>query len=146
MSLAFLLDRAQKTSLQRTKEHTHYEHQDQKAIMSDVNSPGGQPSGANTPKARSQTTKTRTATSLRHQHSHPQHSMDSATAEATCKKLVSVLALDAGYEGITASALESLTRVFENCKDMIAKQACFLSGKLWQVFRRILHDNVTTKS
>ncbi|KAF9341101.1 transcription initiation factor TFIID subunit 8 [Linnemannia elongata] len=82
--------------------------------MSDVNSPGGQPSGANTPKARSQTTKTRTATSLRHQHSHPQHSMDSATAEATCKKLVSILALDAGYEGITASALESLTRVFEN--------------------------------
>jgi hypothetical protein len=42
--------------------------------------------------------------------------MDSATAEATCKKLVSVLALDAGFEGITASALESLTRVFENCK------------------------------
>ncbi|KAF9083363.1 hypothetical protein BGX23_011552 [Mortierella sp. AD031] len=40
--------------------------------------------------------------------------MDSVTAEATCKKLVSILALDAGYEGITASALESLTRVFEN--------------------------------
>ncbi|KAF9119702.1 hypothetical protein BGW39_000109 [Mortierella sp. 14UC] len=40
--------------------------------------------------------------------------MDSVTAEATCKKIVSVLALDAGFEGITASALESLTRVFEN--------------------------------
>ncbi|KAG0289799.1 hypothetical protein BGZ96_006709 [Linnemannia gamsii] len=40
--------------------------------------------------------------------------MDSATAEATSKKLVSILALDAGFEGITASALESLTRVFEN--------------------------------
>ncbi|KAG0270754.1 hypothetical protein BGZ95_001559 [Linnemannia exigua] len=40
--------------------------------------------------------------------------MDSVTTEATCKKLVSILALDAGFEGITASALESLTRVFEN--------------------------------
>jgi len=62
--------------------------------------------------------------------------MDSATAEATCKKLVSILALDAGYEGITASALESLTRVFENCKDIIAKLASLLSGKLWQFYRR----------
>ncbi|KAF9110896.1 hypothetical protein BGX27_005735 [Mortierella sp. AM989] len=44
----------------------------------------------------------------------PRHLMDSATAEATCKKLVAVLALDAGFEGITASALESLTRAFEN--------------------------------
>ncbi|KAG0054708.1 transcription initiation factor TFIID subunit 8 [Gryganskiella cystojenkinii] len=44
----------------------------------------------------------------------PTHTMDAATAEATCKKLVAVLALDAGFEGINASALESLTRVFEN--------------------------------
>ncbi|GJJ73347.1 transcription initiation factor TFIID subunit 8 [Entomortierella parvispora] len=44
----------------------------------------------------------------------PAHAMDSATAEATCKKLVSILALAAGFEGITASALESLTRSFEN--------------------------------
>ncbi|KAG0380518.1 hypothetical protein BGX24_007713 [Mortierella sp. AD032] len=71
--------------------------------MSDVNSPRG----ASFAKART--------TSLRqYQHHHPQHAMDSVTAEATCKKLVSILALDAGFEGITASALESLTRVFEN--------------------------------
>ncbi|KAG0264084.1 hypothetical protein BG011_007479 [Mortierella polycephala] len=39
--------------------------------------------------------------------------MDSRTAEATCKKTVSVLALDAGFEGITASALDTLTRAME---------------------------------
>ncbi|KAF9352615.1 hypothetical protein BGX26_009595 [Mortierella sp. AD094] len=42
------------------------------------------------------------------------HAMDSATAEATCRKLVAILALDAGFEGITAPALDSLTRAFEN--------------------------------
>ncbi|KAF8933236.1 transcription factor TFIID complex subunit 8 C-term-domain-containing protein [Dissophora ornata] len=48
------------------------------------------------------------------QRAPPKNIMDSATAEATCRKLVSVLALDAGFEGITASALESLTHAFEN--------------------------------
>ncbi|KAF8945555.1 hypothetical protein BGZ47_002447 [Haplosporangium gracile] len=82
--------------------------------MSNVNSPGGQPSGPNTTtNTRARTQKTYTTTSQR-QHNHPQHAMDSVTAEATCKKLVSILALDAGFEGITTSALESLTRVFEN--------------------------------
>ncbi|KAF9149877.1 hypothetical protein BG015_008310 [Linnemannia schmuckeri] len=82
--------------------------------MSDVNSPGGQSSGPNTnANTRTRTQKTHTTTSQR-QRNHPQHAMDSVTAEATCKKLVSILALDAGFEGITASALESLTRVFEN--------------------------------
>ncbi|KAF9938755.1 hypothetical protein BGZ67_010519 [Mortierella alpina] len=44
----------------------------------------------------------------------PLHIMDRAGADAASKKLVSVLALDAGFEGITASALEALTQAFEN--------------------------------
>ncbi|KAF9438851.1 transcription initiation factor TFIID subunit 8 [Entomortierella beljakovae] len=43
-----------------------------------------------------------------------QQVMDSVTAEATCKKIVAILALDAGFEGITASALETLTCALEN--------------------------------
>ncbi|KAF9900203.1 hypothetical protein EC991_007788 [Linnemannia zychae] len=76
--------------------------------MSDANSPGG-------PSNTKAQTQTQTASLRDHrQHHYPHHAMDSVTAEASCKKLVSVLALDAGFEGITASALESLTRVFEN--------------------------------
>ncbi|KAI1306700.1 transcription initiation factor TFIID subunit 8 [Mortierella claussenii] len=44
----------------------------------------------------------------------PRHAIDSITVNATCKKLISVLALDAGFEGITASALEALTSALEN--------------------------------
>ncbi|KAG0196698.1 hypothetical protein BGX28_009844 [Mortierella sp. GBA30] len=65
--------------------------------------------------AQAQTT---SSTSTRHSKTQStkqqQHVMDRVTAEATCRKLVSVLALDAGFEGITASALDSLTRAFEN--------------------------------
>ncbi|KAF9963071.1 hypothetical protein BGZ65_006136 [Modicella reniformis] len=53
-------------------------------------------------------------TSMGIQHPTSQNTIDCVTAEATCRKLVSVLALDAGFEGITASALETLTRTFEN--------------------------------
>ncbi|KAF9933023.1 hypothetical protein FBU30_006698 [Linnemannia zychae] len=80
--------------------------------MSDINSPGEQSSGFAT-KTRTHTQVTHSSTASMGQYP-PQNAMDSVTAEATCKKLVSVLALDAGFEGITASALESLTRAFEN--------------------------------
>ncbi|KAG0324205.1 hypothetical protein BGZ99_002085 [Dissophora globulifera] len=43
----------------------------------------------------------------------PRNIMDGATADATCRKLVAVLAMDAGFEGITASALDALTNAFE---------------------------------
>ncbi|KAI7819971.1 transcription factor TFIID complex subunit 8 C-term-domain-containing protein [Gamsiella multidivaricata] len=65
--------------------------------------------------------------------------MDSVTAEATAKKLVSVLALDAGFEGITASALESLTRAFESYTQQmysIAHSFADLAGRT----RPDLHD------
>lgn len=47
--------------------------------------------------------------------------MNRAGADAASKKLVSVLALDAGFEGITASALEALTLAFENCKANLSR-------------------------
>ncbi|KAG0028274.1 transcription initiation factor TFIID subunit 8 [Podila clonocystis] len=49
--------------------------------------------------------------------------MDSATADATCKKLVSILALAAGFEGITAGALYTLTNAFENYTQQIYRIA-----------------------
>ncbi|KAF9208280.1 transcription initiation factor TFIID subunit 8 [Podila verticillata] len=49
--------------------------------------------------------------------------MDSATADATCQKLVSILALAAGFEGITASALYTLTNAFENYTQQIYRIA-----------------------
>ncbi|KAG0363134.1 hypothetical protein BGZ54_008299 [Gamsiella multidivaricata] len=69
----------------------------------------------------------------------PRPAMDSVTAEATAKKLVSVLALDAGFEGITASALESLTRAFESYTQQmysIAHSFADLAGRT----RPDLHD------
>ncbi|KAF9170692.1 hypothetical protein BGX21_006294 [Mortierella sp. AD011] len=47
--------------------------------------------------------------------------MDSTTAEATCRKLVAILALDAGFEGITAPALDSLTHAFESFTDHVGR-------------------------
>ncbi|KAF9297238.1 transcription initiation factor TFIID subunit 8 [Mortierella antarctica] len=49
--------------------------------------------------------------------------MDGATADATCKKLVSILALAAGFEGITAGALYTLTNAFENYTQQIYRIA-----------------------
>lgn len=53
----------------------------------------------------------------------PRNTMDSATVEATSRKIISVLALDAGFEGITASALEALTRAFESYTQQIYSTA-----------------------
>ncbi|KAG0336347.1 hypothetical protein BG004_008103, partial [Podila humilis] len=49
--------------------------------------------------------------------------MDSVIADATCKKLVAILALAAGFEGITASALYTLTNAFEDYTQQMYKIA-----------------------
>ncbi|KAF9427142.1 transcription initiation factor TFIID subunit 8 [Podila epigama] len=46
--------------------------------------------------------------------SQSEYLLDNVTADATCQKIVSILALAAGFEGITASALYTLTNALEN--------------------------------
>ncbi|KAG0306577.1 transcription initiation factor TFIID subunit 8 [Dissophora globulifera] len=93
-------------------------------IMSDVNTVFQRSASGSNPTPNAASTKAR---GRRQEASHhkppsaspltapvrPRNIMDGATADATCRKLVAVLAMDAGFEGITASALDALTNAFE---------------------------------
>ena len=116
------------------------------STMADFSSTGGQLPGinfnSNNNKVRTPTQTFSSSSASTPRPQRPQHAMDSATAAATCKKLVSILALDAGYEGITASALESLTLVFETCKHKTTGQVRGqqIMLELWDILRVVFHD------